>query len=111
MGSFTPGAECHFSPHSISHAPQEMAPISTAAFPAGCATGSEPIVLPSSSLHLGTKSLGRFTGIVLYLQIPDGRSTSVRLKQLPLKFRYLQWLQERGSNTAECSEICVFTGG
>lgn len=57
-GSFTPGTDCHFSPHSISHPHQETTQISTAAFPAGCATGSEPVVLPSTSRHLGTKSLG-----------------------------------------------------
>lgn len=62
MGSFTQGTDCHFSPHSISHPHQGTAQISTAAFPAGCATGPEPVVLPSTSCpwaqsHL-TDSLG-----------------------------------------------------
>lgn len=80
MGSFTPGTDCHFSPHSILHPHQETAQINAAALPAGCATGSEPVVLPSTSMHLGTKSLDRFTGIILYMQITDVRSTSICLK-------------------------------
>lgn len=80
MGSFAPGTDSHFSPHSILHPHQETTQISAAAFPAGCATGSEPVVLPSTSMHLVTKSLDQFTGMILYMQITDVGSTSICLK-------------------------------
>lgn len=108
--SFTPRADCHFSPHNIWHAHQETTQISPAAFPAACATGSEPVVLPSTSMRSGTKSLDRFTGIILCMQIRcQGHKCSFETASSS-EFQVLEMVYRSLAVTAaECSEICVFT--
>lgn len=58
MYSFTPGADCHFSPHSISHPHQETTQISTAAFPVAVPQVLSQLCSPA---HPCTWAQSRFT--------------------------------------------------